>query len=126
MSKMRGVERFCLPSGARAQVYLCEEKPVVARNMLLPQLVADLDEVGAQLLVLENQYDNGQDHRDRLIIGKTLHGGREPVGRVYEHRRSYEEPLLALADVVAWAYGAAGDWRRRGDPLLDKVTDLRK
>ena len=42
----------------------------------------------------------------------------------YDHMKPAEEPLLWIADAVAWAYGAAGDWRRRADPMIDDVTKL--
>jgi hypothetical protein len=56
----------------------------------------------------------------------VLQAGRGPVGLTYEHVRSADEPLLWVADVVAWAYGAAGDWRRRTEKVIGKVIDLRK
>jgi hypothetical protein len=37
----------------------------------------------------------------------------------YEHRRSYEEPLLWVADAAAWCYGAAGERRRRIKQVVD-------
>lgn len=35
--------------------------------------------------------------------------------------KGHEEPLLAIADVVAWAYGAGGDWRRI-ESIVEKVV----
>lgn len=42
----------------------------------------------------------------------------------YMHQRPNEEELLWLPDILAWAHGAGGDWRRRGSPVIDRVRRL--
>jgi hypothetical protein len=35
------------------------------------------------------------------------------------------EPLLAIPDAVGWAWARGGDWRRRAQPMIGEVIDLR-
>lgn len=39
----------------------------------------------------------------------------------YEHMRPSEEPILWIADAVAWAFGAGPTWRRRVDGIVAVV-----
>ena len=93
----------------------------LARQRLLTQLVAD---VGAELhrLVLESR-DAGDVADQRHLI--DLHrGGLFPDTATYEHLRPHEEPLLWVADALAWSYGAAGDWHRRIETMVTLVHEL--
>jgi hypothetical protein len=85
-------------------------------------LVADLHVVGATRLVIESR--SGRDEQDRRTIFAALREGDPHATLAYEHMRPHEEPLLWPADAIGWAYSAGGDWRRRADPLLEKVTEL--
>jgi hypothetical protein len=95
-----------------------------ARAACLALLVEDL--AGASndtKLVIEQDdslvsYDN-----QHLIEAIRATGQRETLQ--YEHRRAYEEPLLALPDVVAWCWVRSGDWRRRIAPILGTVRAVR-
>ena len=64
----------------------------------------------------------GQDHRDREVVVRSRYRNPQLDGLSYEHLRGHEEPLLAVVDVVAWADGAGGDWRRRVESLAEKVV----
>jgi len=107
---------------ARTRVYVCRGPAPAARRACLAQLIEDLAVMGASRLVIESR--EGRDQQDRHTIFTAMQAGTGPAGLVYEHMRPHEEPLLWPSDAVAWAYGAGGDWRRRVDPLLEKVTDL--
>ena len=39
----------------------------------------------------------------------------------YGHMRPSEEPLLWVADAVAWAYGVGQTWRRRVGGIVEVV-----
>lgn len=121
-SRRREVLSAVVAIGVPCRIYLGKGHPVAARPALLGQLVEDMLLEGATLLVLESAPDSGQDDRDRGAVRLALAGRRSWL--TYEHRRAYEEPLLWLPDIVAWAYGAGGDWRRRVEPILEKVIDL--
>jgi hypothetical protein len=75
-------------------------------------------------------YVDESERRDYLLCAVLV---RSDVGRVRRavramcqpgQRRVHEEPLLWVPDAIAWAVGRGGDWRRRAEPLLDKVVDL--
>jgi hypothetical protein len=99
----------------RVRVYESDGPDVAARAVCLARLVDDLVALGVERLVLETL--DSQQVADRRTIYERLRetGG----GMAYEHRRSFEEPLLWVADAAAWCYGAGGDWRRRIKPMLD-------
>jgi hypothetical protein len=99
----------------RVRVYESDGPDVVARATCLGRLVDDVLALGVDRLVLETL--ESQETADRRTIYERLHGAGRTL--TYEHRRSFEEPLLWVADAAAWCYGAGGDWRRRIKPLVD-------
>jgi hypothetical protein len=108
--------------GLRARVYSCSGPATEARETCLLALVADIVPAGARRLVLESRAS--MDHRDLRVINAALrkHGQHRLD---YLHLRPEEEPMLWVADAVAWAVGAGGDWRRRVTPLLEEHVRLR-
>ncbi|TCN39729.1 hypothetical protein EV644_103187 [Kribbella orskensis] len=65
-----------------------------------------------------------QDHQDNQVIREVL--SDRPAGHrlTYLHSAPASEPLLWLPDIMAWAVGRGGDWKRRcGQGLLD-VRDV--
>ena len=48
---------------------------------------------------------------------------REPL-LTFEHRASRDEPMLWVADGVAWAIGARGPWPERLGAVLTKIVTL--
>jgi hypothetical protein len=42
----------------------------------------------------------------------------------YLHAAPTSEPLLWLPDILAWAYGAGGDWLRRASITMSAVTKI--
>ncbi|MEV0676742.1 hypothetical protein AB0I60_09480 [Actinosynnema sp. NPDC050436] len=110
--------------GVRVDIYLasCREGEERARQVCLARAVDDILDVDASRLVLDSR--SGRDELDRLTIRRAL-GKRARETRVgYEHFDSASEPLLWLADIVAWCYGAGGDWARRAAPVLGNVIRL--
>lgn len=99
----------------RIRVYESDGPDVVARAACLGRLVDDMLTLDVDRLVLETL--DSQESADRRTIYERL---RRAGGTLaYEHRRSYEEPLLWVADAAAWCYGAGGDWRRRIKSMVD-------
>lgn len=99
----------------------CAESEEQARTACLIKLVGDLLDQGATRLVLDSR--EVRDRHDRMAIRRIL--GKHPSkDLVYEHLDSTSDPLLWIADVVAWCYGAGGEWRRRAAPLVACVVDL--
>jgi len=58
---------------------------------------------------------------ETVVIKKTEASDK---GLAYEHIHSSSEPILWISDAVAWSYGAGPDWRRRLDPIIDRVVRL--
>jgi len=67
--------------------------------------------------------DTGQDASDRRIIASELRRAEQEDVR-YEHVGKSEEPLLWIADAIAWSYGRGGRWREEVRTLTT-VLDLR-
>ncbi len=74
--------------------------------LLLDATLELVNKRGVRFWVLDN-IEESQMRRDEL----QLHGAGTKA--VFDHRQSHEEPLLWVVDVVLWAYGAGGDWKRR-------------
>ena len=90
-----------------------------ARSSCLAYLVGELQRRSVSLLVLESR----QDDRDDFRVIERVRASDPPL--VFEHRPGGTEPLLWIADAVAWAVGAGGRWRTLVEPILDRVVDVR-
>jgi hypothetical protein len=104
----------------QAAIYECAGKEAGARRAGIRLVVQDLVAIGARRLVVESR--EGRDRVDRRTIRAALFdaGAIDRLG--YEHMRPSEEPLLWVADAVAWAYGAGQTWRRRVGGIVEVVT----
>jgi hypothetical protein len=123
--RRREILNVIATSRTRARIYLCNGPAVAAREACLWQLLGDLTIASARTQVLVLEAMDGQDHRDRATIRRAREAMPLLTSVTYEQMRAHEEPLLAVADCVAWAFGAGGDWRRRVDPIIEKITELR-
>lgn len=107
----------------RALVAVCHRERGVtefdARNACLAQLVGDLQRRRVERLVIESRGDDSEDTRHLLRVR------RPDPPLVFEHRRGSVEPMLWIADAIAWAAGAASTWRRLIDPVVETTVELR-
>jgi hypothetical protein len=94
----------------------------LARQECLDRLVIDMVKIGAQRLVLDSREESNR--HDECTIRAVLGARPRETGLTYEHLDSAHELLLGLADMVAWCYGAGGDWRRRIGPVVTELIDL--
>ena len=97
---------------------------VAARARILPEMVADLRSVGVNRIVIESR--ERQDGRDRSVLFEAV--GHHPTPPLtYVHRRATDEPLLWIADAIAWAWGRGGTWRTQLAHLgmLPRVTEVK-
>lgn len=109
---------------ARSRVYTGRGPRDAVRAALLRALVADVVDAGGRRLVVESR-GHTRDRDDRRRVVSTLQRLRVPMDVLsYEHFEPHEDPAPWIADAVAWCFGAAGEWRRRVEPLIDKVVDL--
>lgn len=120
-SRRRKVLAALVAGGTQAHIYLGTGRPERVRAACLTALVTDAVDLGAARLVIESRGPS-PDRADRATIHQALTGS--PPTFSYEHLCPHDDPILAVADAVAWAYGAGSDWRRRICPAILKVTDL--
>ena len=104
----------------RVRLYVSTEKEEIARRLSMAYLLADLVAMRGQRVVIESR-ETSLDVRERRQIAMAVQAGDAPANLVYDHMRGHEEPLLWVADAVAWAYGAHGEWRPRASGLIDHV-----
>ncbi len=106
-------------------VYFTDNRDqVAARARILAAMVADLRSVGVTRVVIESR--DRQDDRDRSVLFEAI--GHHPAPLfAYAHRRATDEPLLWIADAIAWAWGRGGTWRTRLDHLgmLPRVAEVK-
>lgn len=100
----------------------CRRLDEPARQDCFSQLVCDLVARRAHRLVIDSR--NEQDIHDERTLRRLLGSHPSASRLVYEHVDSTNESLLWIADIVAWCFGAGGDWRKRIDPILSTVVDL--
>ena len=70
-------------------------------------------------LVIESRDDDREDERHLVRVRQS-----EPW-LMFEHRRASAEPMLWVADAMAWAYGAGTNWRLLVESVVEDVTELR-
>lgn len=91
-----------------------------ARAACLAALIGDLAATGGGVrLVIEQDDSLVRSDNQRLVEITRTAGMRGTLQ--YEHRRAFEEPLLALPDIVAWCWVRSAEWRRRVHPILGAV-----
>jgi ribosomal protein L17 len=71
-------------------------------------------------LVIESR--EGRDHLDRQVLLGELRGRPTTFG--YDHMPPHGDPLLWVADAVAWCSSAGGVWRERIEPLVVWTQDI--
>lgn len=81
--------------------------------MQLVELAADNDHTR---IVLER--DASIEQSDRRILYREVSSRGLRSTLQYEHEAAYDEPLLWIADAIAWSHAKGGDWRRRVKPML--------
>lgn len=90
-----------------------------ARDICLGAIVGQLQARAVSRLVIESRQDDRDDER-------TIYASRQPQPRlVFEHRFGAHEPMLWVADAIAWAVGAGGPWSPRIKEVLSDAVELR-
>jgi hypothetical protein len=82
-----------------------------ARAACLRQIVLDLNAVGAHRLVIEQE--DSMLLTDRAVLYTTVRGVGAQDTLTYEHLRPHAEPLLWIADAVAWCWTHGSSWREQ-------------
>lgn len=92
-----------------------------ARDACLSALASELKEIRVARMVIESC---DQDRADRQVIGDTLARSGSALAIDIQHLRPREDPLLWVADIVAWAYGRSGSWGVRVAELIEREIRL--
>lgn len=68
--------------------------------------------------------DESIEKADRQILFREVR--RHGLGDIlsYAHEVPHQEPLLWVADAIAWSYTKGGEWKKRADPLIAGITKL--
>lgn len=123
-SRRRQILSALCEEGETATIYRAGasyKSDIDRRRACLESLVADIATVGHSKLCLES--DETMDERDRRDLARLTRMNPCP-DLVYLHERAAQEPLLAIPDVIGWAWARSGDWRRRALPLVESVVDV--
>lgn len=91
----------------------------LARRLVLEQLVADLAVAGAHRLVLEQ--DDSLIASDRRTLRAAVRTAGVVDELVYEHLPPRGEPLLWIADAVAWCWTHGSLWQDRVRPIIGEI-----
>lgn len=76
----------------------------------LRRMFAPLLERGVQRLTIESR--QGRDQHDRQVLIEELHRLNARALQ-YVHVPPHADPLLWVADALAWSHSAGGAWRQR-------------
>jgi hypothetical protein len=110
-------------TGVTARVYVGPERvrELAARKACLEHLYADLVELGARKLIIE-QDESLVEHDRRWLFAAHKALGADLA---YDHLRAHEESLLWIADAVAWCWAAKGVWRERARRFVVAEVEVR-
>lgn len=109
--------------GVQAHVFHCATKNDVAgREACLAGLVAFAADRSHSKIVIERDESIEQSDRRTLFREVERHGLTGSLA--YALEAPHLEPLLWVADAIAWSHTKGGDWKRRVDPLIAGFTRL--
>lgn len=109
--------------GVQAHVFHCDSKnDAIGRENCLISLVAHAAEHAYTRIVLER--DESIDKTDRRILYREVNNRGLGNSLSYELEHAQQEPLLWIADAIAWSYTKGGDWKRRAGELIVSTTHL--
>ncbi|MFT2712406.1 hypothetical protein [Clavibacter sp. Sh2126] len=103
--------------GVRAHVVHSDLKHEASgREACLQGLVALAARDGHERIILERDVSIERADKKVLYAAAHEHGLRDTM--TYAHETAHQEPLLWIADAIAWSYTKGGDWRRRIQPMI--------
>ena len=112
-----------LEMGIKALVYsISGLNPIAARAILLGALMDDLIDLGASTLIFER--DDSALSSDERVLHRGLSKRNLKHDIEYLHLGKSQEPLLWIADAIAWSYARGGDYRRRARLLISHVREV--
>lgn len=85
-------------------------------------LVAHAAEQSHTKIVLER--DESIEQSDRKVLFREVQRYGLTGQLSYAFETAHHEPLLWVADAIAWSYTKGGDWKRHSQPLITGITTL--
>ncbi|MGK0741654.1 hypothetical protein ACSHWG_07215 [Leucobacter sp. Z1108] len=109
--------------GTRAQIFHCATKnDALGRERCLAGLVSFAAAQSHTKIVIER--DESIEHSDRRILFREVKHHGLTGALTYSLEAPHIEPLLWVADAIAWSYTKGGDWKRRIEPMVAGVIKL--
>lgn len=107
----------------KAHVFHCDSKDAASgREACLIGLVSHAAEHAHTRIVLER--DDSVEKADRRILYREVDVRELRDELRYALETAHQEPLLWIADAIAWSYTKGGDWKRRIAPLIASTVHL--
>ncbi|RII90725.1 hypothetical protein [Clavibacter californiensis] len=109
--------------GTHAHVVHCASgTDAIGRARCVSATVDRASTDGHERIVLER--DQSLEPSDRRVLYREIarRDLRESIS--YAHETAHQEPLLWIADALAWSYSRGGEWRRRIAPMVEGVEAL--
>lgn len=110
--------------GARTKVFHCATKHQDhGRQACLAGIVAFAAQQSCSKIVIER--DESIEKTDRHFLYQEVRKHRLEDKLSYVHESPHNEPLLWIADAIAWSYAKGGEWKKRAEPLIVGETELK-
>lgn len=110
-------------AGVQARIYkVVGLNPIVARAVCIEALMDDLVELQATSVNLE--LEESARGSDVVLLRKGLERRGLRANIEYKHLGKSAEPILWIADAIAWSYARGGDFRRRALLLVEVVREI--
>lgn len=109
--------------GAQAHVFQCVTKnQIIGREACLSGIVTHAAQRGSTKIVIERDESIEKADRQFLFQEVRRHGLKSALS--YDLQVPHEEPLLWIADAIAWSYVKGGEWKSRVNPLITGITRI--
>lgn len=109
--------------GIQAQVFHCATKiPTSGRDACLTGIVSHAAQSLDTKIVIER--DESIEKADRQILYREVRRHNLDGLLNYAFESPHQEPLLWVADAIAWSYTKGGDWKKRAKPLISGITSV--
>lgn len=109
--------------GAQAHVFHCATKSQVrGRDVCLTAIVTHAAQHACTRIVIER--DESIEKSDRQVLFREVRGHGLGDTLSYTFETPHQEPLLWVADAIAWSYTKGGEWKQRANPVIAGITKL--